>query len=52
MVEKVADPGTFLQNLYENTNEIRRNEVFLRDGRVLYRYTYPIFNFGTYIGPQ
>jgi diguanylate cyclase (GGDEF)-like protein len=53
MVEKVTAPGTFLQNiynLYANTNEISRNEVFLTDGRVLYRYTYPIFNFGTYIG--
>jgi len=53
MIQKVTDPGAFLDNihkLYQNKQEVSTDEVFLSDGRVLYRHTYPIFNFGSYIG--
>ncbi len=48
-LDKLSDPEQFIeriQNLYEHRDETSRDEFELRDGRVLERYTAPMF------GPQ
>jgi diguanylate cyclase (GGDEF)-like protein len=53
ILDKLADPEAFLEkvrHLYENPDEVSTDEVLLRDGRVLYRHTYPISESGRYLG--
>ena len=51
---QLADPEGFLakvQHLYQSRNETSRDEVVLKDGRILDRYSAPIFgNEGQYYG--
>jgi diguanylate cyclase (GGDEF)-like protein/PAS domain S-box-containing protein len=53
ILDKLADPEAFLEkvrHLYENQDEVSTDEVLLRDGRILYRHTYPISESGRYLG--
>jgi PAS domain S-box-containing protein len=43
---RVQDPGAFLQRihyLYEHTHETSREEIFVKNGRVIERYSAPMF---------
>src|SRR5512133_1163706 len=49
----VADPEGFLDRvseLYRNPDEVSTDQLYLRDGRVLYRHTHPIYTSGSYLG--
>ncbi|MEE4243679.1 MAG: diguanylate cyclase [Desulfopila sp.] len=53
VLDQLTAPAEFLakvQKLYRNRNETSTDEVYLRDGRTLYRHTYPIFSKGEHIG--
>jgi PAS domain S-box-containing protein len=54
VLDKLADPEGFLAKvkyLYEHTDESSREEVILRDGRTLDRYSAPMLRAdGTYLG--
>lgn len=53
-LDVVADPGEFIkrvEHLYAHPNEIGRDEIGLKDGRVLDRYSSPVFGeSGMYYG--
>lgn len=53
VLEKLADPETFIrkvETLYNNRTEISTDEILLKDGRTLYRHTYPIHSQQRYLG--
>jgi diguanylate cyclase (GGDEF)-like protein/PAS domain S-box-containing protein len=48
-----VDPTNFIakvESLYNNRTEVDTDEVELKDGRILYRHTYPVENYGKYLG--
>jgi diguanylate cyclase (GGDEF)-like protein/PAS domain S-box-containing protein len=53
VLNKVSDPQDFIDkitSLYANHSEVSTDEVYLNDGRILYRHTYPIHKGDTYLG--
>ena len=53
VLDKLADPEAFIarvEELYGNREETSIDEVELKDGRTLYRHTYPLFDRTTYLG--
>ncbi len=53
ILDQLAAPAEFLakvRQLYQNPTESSTDEIYLRDGRTLYRHTYPIFSNDIHIG--
>lgn len=53
ILDKVVEPEVFIAKinaLYNKPDEICTDEILLKDGRVLYRHSYPIYNEKTYLG--
>ncbi|MFT5702004.1 MAG: diguanylate cyclase (GGDEF)-like protein/PAS domain S-box-containing protein [Desulforhopalus sp.] len=53
VLSQTADPVGFItkiEALYSNRTEVSTDEVLLKDGRILYRHTYPIQNLDNYLG--
>ncbi|BHH85410.1 diguanylate cyclase domain-containing protein [Desulforhopalus sp. 52FAK] len=53
VVDKLVDPAGFIakvESLYNNQTEVGTDEIELKDGRILYRHTYPVHSFGKYLG--
>ncbi len=53
VLNQVVDPGSFIskiESLYANRTEVSTDEILLKDGRILYRHTYPIRSLGNYLG--
>lgn len=53
VMEKVTDPASFIakiESLYANSTEVSTDEIELKNGRFVYRHTYPIHNLGNYLG--
>lgn len=53
IMRAVADPEGFLDRvseLYRNPTEVSTDQLYLRDGRVLYRHTHPIYSADSYLG--
>lgn len=53
VLNKLAHPQKFIakvQSLYNNRTKISTDEVELKDGRILYRHTYPVRSYGKYLG--
>lgn len=53
VLDQVIDPESFtakIRDLYDKPEEISTDEVFLKNGRVFYRYTYPIYDNRKYLG--
>lgn len=53
VVNKVVNPTEFIskiERLYANETEISTDEILLKDGRILYRHTYPIKILENYLG--
>lgn len=52
ILNQLADPQGFIakvEYLYKNRHETSTDEIRLKDGRTLYRHTYPIYNRGAYL---
>ena len=52
-IKKVVNPFEFIdkiERLYANQTEISTDEILLKDGRILYRHTYPVESLGNYLG--
>lgn len=53
ILNKVVDPDSFtdkISALYNKPDEVSTDEVYLKDGRVLYHHSYPIYNENSYLG--
>jgi diguanylate cyclase (GGDEF)-like protein/PAS domain S-box-containing protein len=54
VLDKLKDPAHFIakvESLYNNRTEVSTDEVELKDGRILYRHTYPTHSYGgRYLG--
>lgn len=53
VLEKLVDPEAFIskvQTFYNNRKEVSTDEVLLKDGRILYRHTYPVHSQQKYLG--
>ncbi len=53
ILDQLATPAEFLakvRQLYQKPDETSTDEIYLRDGRILYRHTYPIFSNDLHIG--
>lgn len=53
VLDKLANPEEFIarvEYLYKNPRESSTDEVQLKDGRILYRHTYPIYSQAAYLG--
>ncbi|WP_028582550.1 sensor domain-containing diguanylate cyclase [Desulfogranum japonicum] len=53
ILEQVQKPDEFLetvQRLYREHNVVSTDEIYLQDGRVFYRHTYPVRSGGKYLG--
>lgn len=51
--KNLADTTGFFERvneIYRNQGEVSTDQLFLKDGRVLYRHTHPIFSYGNYLG--
>jgi len=53
IMKTLADPKGFfdrVSELYRNRGEVSTDQLYLKDGRVLYRHTHPIYSYGNYLG--
>jgi len=53
IMKTLADPQGFFERvneLYRNPGEVSTDQLYLKDGRVLYRHTHPIHSYGNYLG--
>lgn len=53
MMHKLVDPDDFLSRvneLYKHPEQVSTDQLYLRDGRILYRHTHPIYSYGSYLG--
>ncbi len=53
IMNKLADPNGFFERiheLYRDPDAVSTDHLHLKDGRVLYRHTHPIYSGGSYLG--
>ena len=53
IMKTLADPEGFFERvneLYRNPGEVSTDQLYLKDGRVLYRHTHPMYSYGNYLG--